>query len=471
MLPIFPIAAIDRITTNNLHRTYLCSANLIAQHLHVNGYIHAEARSMPLCQVSHNLTDNAGWETNVLVNKDMLRNDPISFLINASRNYVEIPEYSYSVNFFKTSLTEIVATLNIVLSRYSLICDAPEPFMRIFGSSKYTPEKRRVLAVRQERYFRAQAEKICDDDGDEPDFSELCQFEDFDDSVPIVQRGIECGSYQTSDEVPLIKEQVVDLCDAIFTQNSTKDVQTLPDAISQFTVKIAECVAVPQRNYADIVTLQSIKDAVFSLPSEKIVPYADYLLSTPDSTHAVMCDTPQWSLTRHYRFFFACKGAGKSTFTAELHRRRIGLFEDEHLMKLIPYHAPVDKAALDVWRETISDEFIMLILMAVARGDHVIWSISNFLWYATRFPWLRGITGVVLKVSTVYQHPGRSLREMDDKRRRDAQLADNMVDNGYPIRYARNLACALNANDSRSHENWMYGSTNDISYFGEDGDG
>jgi len=472
MINIFPISSIDRITTNNLHLTFLRSADLIANHLHIHGYIHAEARSMPLCRVSHDLTDNKSWGDVIAANKAMLQGDPIQFLLNAVRNYVEIPDYQYSPKFFEVSLIELVATLNIALTRYTSICDAPEPFMRIFSPSKYSLDKRRVLAVRQERYFSLQAEKAENDDSDNPDFDDLCAYEDFDWTIPAVERGVQCGSYETCDDVVPIEEQVCIVCDEIFDQNLLKDVeQSVPDAVSQFTVKVTECVVNPQRNYVDVKNVQIIRDAVFSLPAQKIAMYTDYLLSTPANTHGVMCNTLPWTLTRPYCFFFACKGSGKSTVLPQLQQRRIGVFEDEYLMKLVPYYARIHKDGLSEWRENIADNFIMLVLMAIARGDHVVWSLSNFAWYANRFPWLRGITGLVLCVRTVHQHPNQSPLELHDKRKRDEALIDTMLDSGYPVRYAHTLACALNADDNRSHISWMQGSANDIKYIERNSDG
>jgi len=466
MFKIFPISAIDRVNASNLHLTFARSAEIIADHLHERGFIHAEPRSFPLLDVAHSLSVNQIWDQSAITNRDMLLNDPESFLINAARNYVEVPEYPYEKSFFSVPFSEMVVMLNIVLSRFHLIADAPEPYMRITRVSRYTDTQRHILNNRQQRYFYLQAQKISANDSDNVDYTDVGDYEECDDwVVPVVERGFQCGSYTTTSDVPLIEHQVVIVCDDLYDRHATKVItQEAPSLVCDFTLKLTECLVSPLRNYEDVKMLQSLKDEVFVLPPDQVVPYVDYLLSTPECSRNIMSCTPDWSLTRQYRFFFSPKGSGKSTQTKQLHARSIGVFEDEHLMKLIPYKEAITKYNLEVWRSAIRDRFIFVMLMAIARGDHVIWSVSNFIWFANHYPWLRAISGVILDTATVFQHSNQSETELHAKRQRDALLIDELVESGYPVRYSRTLGCALNPDDTRLHDVWMEGSCHDSSY-------
>jgi len=465
MLKIFPISAIDRVNASNLHLTFARSAQIIADHLHERGFIHAEPRSFPLLDAAHSLSVNQIWDQSTITNRDMLVAEPEKFLINAARNYVEVPEYPYEQNFFSVPFCEMVVILNIALSRFHLIDDAPEPYMRITRASRYTETQRKILNNRQQRYFYLQAQKIYANDSDNVDYTDVGEYEVCDDwEVPVVERGVQCGYYTTSD-VPVIEQQIETIFDDMYDSHAVKTTNyDVPNLVCEFTLKLTECLASPLRNHEDVKMLQSLKDEVFSRPSDQVVPYVDYLLSTPESSRNIMSRTPDWSLTRQYRFFFSPKGSGKSTQTKQLHAMGIGVFEDEHLMKLIPYKEVVTKYNLEAWRSSIRNRFIFVMLMAIARGDHVIWSISNFIWFANHYPWLRAISGLVLDVATVFQHSNQSEAELHAKRQRDALLIDELVESGYPIRYSRTLGCALNPDDTRLHDSWMEGSCHDSSY-------
>lgn len=461
-MQIFPISRDDQIRANNLNLSFSTTAKSVATHLQHMGYIYAKARFMPLNNVNEDLSNRGMWDANSLVHKDLLVHDPINFLLNGTRHYAEIPDFPYVADFFEVPLPQVVTILNIVLARYPLIHDAPEPFMRINKSNVPFSELQRLHSL-QDMYFRRQAEKIADDDSDNIDYEEACDYEAFDEDLPVVACGIKCGSYVTTD-TPSIESKLDTLCNDVFDFFSDQTVfQMAPIFVAKFSLVLVELLTNSRRSPDDVHIVQQLKDEVFKMPIPPVA-YVDYLLSTPLSTRGVMCNTPSWTLVRQYNFFLAPKGAGKSTCTRELQGHRIGVFEDEHLMKLVPFPEKINKENLELWRVTVSQRFIILVTMALARGDHIIWSLSNFMWFANRYKWLRGVRTLILDVCTVFQHPNQSETELRAKKKRDSDIISNLVDDGYPYRHVRTLACALQWNDMRSHNDWLKNNSDDASY-------
>jgi len=487
---MLPITALECVHARNAHGTFYHSATLICDHLHKMGYIHATTRASPLVQIGADLNRLGNWSDMIHVHKSMLCHDHVKFLLNAARQYVEIPGFMYENGFFSVPLHELVMMLNVTLTRYHLIDDAPDIHTRITGKNIDHKMLSRLTRLQSE-YFNSKVEKYVDEDN-EWDAIDYVDYDDLDNDygLSVVNRSVMCGYHITSD-VPPILETIDNMFESRFDFIGEKeDCQLSDQGIALFTIDVVQLAISDKRCYADKSLIQTLKEEVFAVTAPAITPnydwsgtvaapfakqpdprYADYLLSTPDCSRGIMRDTLDWTIVRQCNFFLAPKGAGKSTITKDLQSKRIGVFEDEHLMKLIPYSQNITNRNLEEWRLAISDRFMHLVVMCLARGDHVIWSLSNFSWFCDEYKWLRGIRTLILDVDVIFQHSNQNLRELKEKKQRDRALISRFMNHGFSSRPCRTLAAALNWTDTRTHDVWMRNESDDqcdfVQRFGE----
>jgi len=160
-----------------------------------------------------------------------------------------------------------------------------------------------------------------------------------------------------------------------------------------------------------------------------------------------------WEHRRRYSVFIAVKGAGKSTSVLRLRDRGVALYEDEEIMKIFPYDGVI-ASDVNKWRETISAKFVPLFLKTLIAGKPMIWSLSNYEYFVRRYPVLRNFSPVIINVSTVYRHVGQSHHEFDVKRRRDREDALRLALSGVPMVNYGTLWSALDPDDKRMGNEW-----------------
>jgi len=456
---------IQRITAINLYRTFDYTAKLVRDYLHSRGYIHARSRQLPYADVGYALPQQQYWDPSILSNKRMADDDPNNFLLNATRQYVEIPNFPYVPNFFSVPDYEVSTIVNIVLTRFHLIALSSDEYSRV-NTMHCDPKDLKDLYARQSLYYRNLADVDSSYEIDTSDifFEDVSDYDDTPvDKMEIAARIVQCGSYIVSDVVPIVSQVSTlheSLTAALVADGNVRQAACFLNVNSRTSIEI---IRSPLRCKSDIAICHGLRKKIFAMvcPDNDLL-YADHLLSISTATSSTMSNTVSWTLVHEASFFLAPKGSGKSTFTRRLQARKIGVFEDEQLMKLVPSHLKQNVSShIDDWRVAIESDFLFLVLMALARGDHILWSVSNFHWYSSRHKWLKGIRTIIIDTSVIFPHRNQSDAQLVAKRERDMKLITTFMRDGYLVRRARSLSGALHWDDTRTFLQWLSGDGGD----------